>query len=59
MGANLEKILDKAAQDGTKELDLKGKGISKVPANLGKVKELIRLNMSINKVLRILKIDPN
>lgn len=50
MGANLEKQLDKAQKEDTQDLDLCGKGISSVPANIGGLENLKRLNLGNNKL---------
>lgn len=54
MGANLAKELDKAKAKDVTELDLRNRGISNLPPNIGNLESLIRLNLSNNKVLESL-----
>lgn len=50
MGAALGKELDKARAKEVHELDLRNKGITELPPNIGAVETLIRLNLSANKL---------
>ncbi len=50
MGANLEKEIEKLKPKQPKELDLKDRGITDVPANIDQLDQLVRLNLSLNKI---------
>jgi Leucine-rich repeat (LRR) protein len=50
MGASLSKELEKAKAKEITELDLKDRGLSEIPANIGGVESLVRLNISNNKI---------
>lgn len=50
MGGNLAKELEKAKIKEINELDLRNRGITEIPPNIGTLESLIRLNLSNNKI---------
>lgn len=50
MGASLTKEIEKAKAKEVSELDLKGRGITEIPPNIGGLESLSKLNLSSNKI---------
>jgi Leucine-rich repeat (LRR) protein len=50
MGASLEKEVNKLKAKNPTELDLKDRGISEIPQNIEQLDQLVKLNLSNNKL---------
>lgn len=50
MGNNLDKEIEKLKPKSPKELDLKERGIRDIPPNIEELDQLVRLNLSSNKL---------